>query len=93
MKVKKIPLRKCVACQEMIPKKELLRVVRTPEKEIIVDLTGKKSGRGAYLCFKSECLQLSKKRKSLEKALEIPIDDETYLFIQGEIDKHNESIR
>ncbi len=52
MKQRKVPLRKCVASQEMMPKKELIRVVRTPEGEVLIDLTGKKSGRGAYICGK-----------------------------------------
>ena len=51
MKQRKVPLRKCVATQEMMPKKELIRVVRTPEGEVLIDLTGKKSGRGAYICW------------------------------------------
>lgn len=90
MKVKKIPTRKCVACQEMKPKKELIRIVRTPEKEIEIDLTGKKSGRGAYLCFSNDCLQTAKKRKSLDRALEISIGDDTFEKIKMEIEKYHE---
>ncbi|HEX7055745.1 MAG TPA: YlxR family protein, partial [Bacilli bacterium] len=55
MKKRKVPLRKCVACQEMIAKKQLIRIVKTPEDEVLIDLTGKKSGRGAYLCGKVSC--------------------------------------
>jgi predicted RNA-binding protein YlxR (DUF448 family) len=78
MKTKKIPLRKCVACQEMLPKKELIRIVRTPEMEIKIDPTGKASGRGAYICAKEECLQLAKKNKGLERALKHKMTDELY---------------
>lgn len=63
MKQRKTPLRKCVACQEMMPKKELIRVVRTPEGDIQIDLKGKKSGRGAYLCGKVSCFRLAQKPK------------------------------
>jgi len=91
MRAKKIPMRKCVACQEMKPKKELLRIVRNPDKEIIIDLTGKKSGRGAYLCYNKECVKLAKKRKSLEKALEIPISNDIYQTIEVEIEKKDET--
>ena len=59
MKVKKIPLRMCTGCMEMKPKKELIRIVKTPEGEVCVDLTGKKSGRGAYICKSIECLEKS----------------------------------
>ncbi|MFV9509816.1 RNase P modulator RnpM [Tepidibacillus sp. LV47] len=93
MKKKKIPMRKCVACQEMKPKKELIRIVRTPEMEVSIDLTGKKSGRGAYLCLKDECIYLAKKRKSLEKALEVKIGEEIYQKLQLELDQHNEKIQ
>ncbi|QNB45725.1 DUF448 domain-containing protein [Thermanaerosceptrum fracticalcis] len=76
MRVKKVPLRMCVGCQEMKPKKELIRIVRTPEAEIILDATGKKSGRGAYLCPKKECLEKALKAKRLEKNLEQPISED-----------------
>jgi len=90
MKVKKIPMRKCVACQEMRPKKELLRIVRTPEKDIIIDIHGKQSGRGAYLCYKNECLQLSKKKKSLERALEASLNEEIYQALLTKIENKDE---
>ena len=67
---KKIPMRMCVGCREMRPKKELLRIVRTPEEEIRVDKTGKASGRGAYICPKAECLEKAQKIRALERALE-----------------------
>ncbi|GBF11280.1 YlxR family protein [Tepidibacillus infernus] len=90
MKTRKIPMRKCVACQEMKPKKELIRIVRTPEKEIIVDFTGKKSGRGAYLCRQGECFQIARKKKQLERSLEVKIDDDIYEQLQLEINGRNE---
>ncbi|MBZ4654474.1 MAG: nucleic acid-binding protein [Peptococcaceae bacterium] len=76
MRTKKVPLRMCVGCQEMKPKKELIRIVRTPESEIILDSTGKKSGRGAYLCPQKECLEKALKAKRLEKNLELPISED-----------------
>ncbi|OEG00441.1 hypothetical protein BHF71_00600 [Vulcanibacillus modesticaldus] len=88
--MKKIPMRKCVACQEMKPKRELLRIVRTPEKDVVIDLKGKKSGRGAYICYGSECLQKAKKRKSLDRALEVVISDEVYEQLQSEIEGYRE---
>ncbi|HWQ74064.1 MAG TPA: YlxR family protein [Syntrophomonas sp.] len=70
VKVRKIPQRMCVGCREMKDKRDLLRVVRTPEGIIEIDLTGKKAGRGAYLCPNPECLNLAVKGKRLQKALE-----------------------
>ncbi|MDO3410658.1 YlxR family protein [Saccharibacillus sp. CPCC 101409] len=78
MKKKKIPLRKCVASQEMLPKKELIRVVRTPDGEVQIDLTGKKSGRGAYLRADAECFKLAQKNKALDRALKQPVPAEIY---------------
>jgi len=66
----------CVGCQEMRPKKEMIRVVRTPEDGLVIDSTGKKSGRGAYLCPQGECLQKAVKYKRLEKALQRPLSPE-----------------
>lgn len=67
---KKIPMRMCVGCRVMKPKKELLRVVRTPEDEILIDFTGKKSGRGAYVCPDEACLARAVKQRQLDRALE-----------------------
>lgn len=78
MKVRRIPLRKCIACQEMMPKKELIRVVRTPQEQILIDLTGKKPGRGAYLCGKVNCFKLAKKNKALDKALKHQVSPDIY---------------
>ena len=78
MKQKSIPMRKCVGCGEMKPKKELRRIVRSPEGEISIDLTGKKSGRGAYLCADPACLAKAEKGKRLERAFECRIEPEIY---------------
>lgn len=71
-------MRKCVACQEMIPKKQLIRVVKTPQDEILIDLTGKKSGRGAYVCGKVECFKLAHKSRALDRALKQQVSVEIY---------------
>jgi predicted RNA-binding protein YlxR (DUF448 family) len=75
---RKIPLRKCVACQEMISKKDLIRIVKTPEDEVLVDMTGKKAGRGAYLCGSAKCFALVKKNRALDRALKHTISMEIY---------------
>ncbi len=85
MKPKKIPLRMCVGCQEMKTKKELLRVVRTPEGEIVLDPTGKKAGRGAYMCRSEPCLTKAFKEKRLERALKQPISAEVYNALRAGI--------
>lgn len=79
-KVKKVPQRMCVGCSQLKPKKELLRVVRTPDGVIELDLSpaGKKAGRGAYLCHNRDCLAKAVKGKRLERALEHPISDEVW---------------
>ena len=78
MTPKKIPMRKCIGCNESKPKKELVRVVKSPEGEISVDLTGKKSGRGAYICPNAECLKKARKSKRLERLFETEIPDNIY---------------
>ncbi|ALS78288.1 MULTISPECIES: YlxR family protein [Planococcus] len=75
---KKIPLRKCVATGEMHPKKEMTRVVRSKEGEVSVDLTGKKSGRGAYLSKSEDAIATARKKKVLDKQLEVKVPDEIY---------------
>ena len=85
LKTKKIPMRMCSGCRESKPKSELIRVVRTPDGNIIVDKTGKVSGRGAYLCKNEECFKKSVKSKALSRALEVNIDDEVLLALQKEI--------
>ena len=74
--MKKVPMRMCVACREMKPKKELIRVVRTPEGEIVADETGRKNGRGAYLCRAEACFNKAVKTRALERALEHPLSEE-----------------
>lgn len=78
IKTKKIPQRKCVGCNEMKDKKSLLRIVRSPEGEISLDLTGKKNGRGAYVCPAKACITKAVKEKRLERALEKSISEEVY---------------
>lgn len=75
---KKIPLRQCLGCREMKPKKELLRVARTPEGEVLLDFRGKAPGRGAYVCHDKACLQKAIKSKALERAFEVKIPEEIY---------------
>jgi len=75
---RKIPMRRCVATGQQFPKKELLRIVRTPENEIKVDLTGKMNGHGAYLKKDKEAFEMARKNKSLERALEVKIPEEFY---------------
>jgi len=78
LKTKKIPLRKCIACGENKPKKELIRVVRNTEKEVNIDLTGKMNGRGAYICSDINCLNMAQKSKKLSRALEVEIPNDIY---------------
>lgn len=85
MQTKKVPVRMCSGCGEHIPKKELIRVVRSPEGELSVDLTGKKSGRGAYLCQKVDCLRKARKTRRLERSLSCQIPDEVYQRLEEEI--------
>jgi|UniRef100_UPI0015C01B03 predicted RNA-binding protein YlxR (DUF448 family) len=85
MKAKKEIKRMCVGCGEMFDKRELIRVVKSPEGDISIDLTGKKNGRGAYICNNPECLKKAKKRKSLERAFSVKIDDEIYSKMEEEI--------
>lgn len=85
MKVKKVPLRMCTGCMEMKPKKELIRVVKSSEGEVSVDLTGKKSGRGAYICKSKECLEKAFKTKRLSRNLDIPISEDIFNTLKDEI--------
>ncbi|MDY6012923.1 RNase P modulator RnpM [Clostridium sp.] len=86
MKTKKIPLRMCTGCMEMKPKKELIRVVRSKEGDVSVDLTGKKSGRGAYVCKSKDCLEKSFKTKRLSRNLDVQISEEIYDRLREEMD-------
>lgn len=84
---KKVPMRQCVGCQEMKSKKELLRVLRTAEDEIVLDATGRKNGRGAYLCFSRECLAKARKNKGLERSLKMNIPPAVYDSLEKELDE------
>ena len=75
MKPRKIPMRMCVGCREMKEKRELIRIVRTPEGETMIDPTGKKSGRGAYVCRSSECLRRAIRQKQLERQLQVSLTE------------------
>ena len=88
VKPKKIPTRQCLGCNEHKPKKELLRVLRTPEGEITLDFTGKKSGRGAYICYDIKCLRKARKSKRIDKSLETAIPDEIYDKMEQELADH-----
>lgn len=77
-KIKKVPMRKCIGCGNSKPKKELIRIVKNKDNEIFLDKTGKKNGRGAYICFNEECLEKAVKSKALNRAFEMEIKEETY---------------
>lgn len=89
MRQRKIPLRKCTGCGEMKPKSELVRVVKTPEDEIEIDLTGRKNGRGAYICRNADCLKKARKSKYIERSFQCRIPDEVYDKMEEEL-KSNE---
>lgn len=86
MAEKKVPLRKCTGCCEMKPKKELIRIVKSPEGEISLDTTGKKSGRGAYICPDRDCFNKARKAKRLEKALDTQIPEAVYDEMEKQLD-------
>ena len=83
---KKIPMRQCLGCREMKPKKELIRVVRSPEGDISLDFKGKASGRGAYVCPNSQCLKKAIKAKALERAFSMQIPQEIYEALEQEME-------
>lgn len=82
---KKIPMRQCLGCREMKPKKELIRVVKSPEGEVSLDFKGKKPGRGAYVCPDPECLKKARKSRALERAFETAIPPEVYDAMEAEL--------
>ena len=84
---RKIPLRQCVGCGEMKPKKELIRVIKTAENEIFLDATGRKNGRGAYICASSGCLEKAKKSKGLSRSFKMEIPGEIYEELKKEMEK------
>ena len=83
--VKKIPLRKCTGCGEMKSKKEMVRVIKTAEEQIFLDLTGKMNGRGAYVCRSEECLKKAIKTKAIERSLGISVSSEVYEQLMKEL--------
>ena len=84
---KKIPMRQCIGCGEMKPKKEMLRVIKTAEEEILLDTTGRKNGRGAYICPDSECLKKAIKNKGLERSFKMPIPKDVYEMLTKEMEE------
>ena len=88
MRPKKIPLRRCTGCGEMKPKKELVRVVKSPQGEISLDLTGKSPGRGAYVCRSVECLRRARKSRGLERAFSCQIHAEIYDRMAEELSRN-----
>ena len=88
MMLKKIPMRRCLGCYESKPKKELIRVVKTSEGEICIDKTGKKNGRGAYICYNKECLEKAFKTKRLSRNLDIPISEDIFNILKDEINDY-----
>jgi len=85
VKQRRVPMRMCLGCQQMKPKRELIRVVRTPQGEVVLDPTGKKSGRGAYVCPDPGCLEKAVKGKRLEKALERPVEPELLVSLREKL--------
>ena len=90
MQQKKIPMRQCLGCREMKPKKELIRVVRSPEGSISLDFRGKANGRGAYVCPDTACLKKAMKSKALERAFETAIPEEIYALLTAQMEAGDE---
>lgn len=86
-RVKKIPLRKCLGCNEMKPKKELIRIVRSPDNVVSIDKTGKAAGRGCYICPNNDCLEKAIKAKRVQSALEVPVDAAVFEQLRGQLNK------
>ncbi len=82
---KKIPARRCLGCGEHFPKAELIRVLRTPEGDVVLDMTGKRNGRGAYICKSLSCFKKARKQKRFETALECTVSDEVYASMEEEL--------
>ena len=87
MSMKKVPLRQCIGCQEMKSKKEMIRVIKTAEDEIMLDATGRKNGRGAYRCPSMECLKKAVKGKGLERSFKMAIPKEVYETLEKEMEE------
>lgn len=90
MKPKKIPMRRCVACHQMKDKRELIRVVKSPENEIFIDPTGKKNGRGAYLCKDQACFAKARKSKSLNREFKMEIPAEVYEQLEKQMEGNSD---
>ena len=82
---KKIPMRKCIGCQEMKSKKEMLRILKTDNNEVVLDVTGKQNGRGAYICFSDDCLEKAVKNKGLERSLKMAVPAGIYDNLKKEL--------
>lgn len=91
MKPKKLPMRMCLGCGEMKPKKELIRAVKSPEGDISLDFTGKKSGRGAYICKSTDCLEKARKGRRFEKSFSCRVDDSVYEVMMNELRSDEEN--
>lgn len=87
---RKIPMRQCVGCRTMFPKRELIRVVKSPEGEISLDFKGKKPGRGAYVCKSGECLKKARKTRALERVFSCPIPDSVFDAMEAEMEACDE---
>ena len=90
MKAKKVPVRMCAGCGGRFDKRDLVRVVRTPQGDVQLDLTGKMAGRGAYVCHDVECLKKARKSRALERAFSTAIPPEVYDAMEAELEGHNE---
>ena len=88
--MKKIPMRMCTGCGEMKPKRELIRVVKSPEGEISLDKTGRSPGRGAYVCPSAECLKKARKTKRIERVFETSIPEEVYEALEKELEQNDQ---
>lgn len=91
MQQRKTPMRKCLGCNEMKPKKELLRVVKSPEGEISLDFVGKKNGRGAYICRSTECYEKARKSRRFEKTFSCKIEESVYEVMADELRSETEN--
>lgn len=85
IKERKLPERRCTGCGEHFPKNTLIRILKTPEGEIVLDLTGKRSGRGAYICRNTDCLKKARRARRIEGSLECSIPDEIYARMEEEL--------
>lgn len=86
MQQRKIPMRQCLGCRTMFPKKELIRVVRSPEGELSLDFKGKAAGRGAYICPNAECLKKARKSRAIERAFSMKVPEEVYQALEQKME-------